>query len=134
MTLELTETVLMENPERSKRVLRDIKRLNEGIRIAVDDFGTGYSSLSYLTQFSVDSLKIDRSFVLEMDQEISRKVIRTIIDLGESLDLNVIAEGVETEDQFRQLREHNCRLFQGYYLSRPLEFSDLKELLGRSTG
>ncbi len=116
--LEITESTLMRFPERSVLVLQGMHEL--GLRIAVDDFGTGYSSMAYLTHLPLDTLKIDRNFFLaETHRDRNRKVIEAITALGHSLDLEIIAEGVETELQLNLAREVGCDLLQGYYFGRP---------------
>ena len=127
--LELTETMIMENPELSRQKIDLIKGMNEGVKVSIDDFGTGYSSLSYLTQYAVDFLKIDRSFVSGMDKSENVKVIKTIINLATSLGFQVVAEGVETENQLEQLIENECHFFQGFLFSGPLPFKQMGELL-----
>ena len=92
-----------------------------GVRISLDDFGTGYSSLSYLRRFPVDTLKIDRSFVVAMDEsDECREIIRTVLNLAMTLGLEVIAEGAETEAQIRYLESLDCKFCQGYFYSRPV--------------
>jgi EAL domain-containing protein (putative c-di-GMP-specific phosphodiesterase class I) len=100
-----------------------MQRLKEiGVRMSIDDFGTGYSSLSNLHRLPLDSLKIDRAFVTQMDESgESDEIIRTIVALARSLDLEVIAEGIETKQQLNQLRMLECQMGQGYYYSRPLD-------------
>lgn len=101
--------------------------VGHGVRISVDDFGTGYSSLSYLRKFPVHTIKIDRSFISEMSATNADSTIsKSIIDLGHSLHLKVVAEGVETEEQWALLQHIGCDYIQGYFISKPLE---LKELL-----
>jgi diguanylate cyclase (GGDEF)-like protein len=127
LILEITETVLMQHLERGV-----LSRLNElGMQIAVDDFGTGYSSLQYLQRFPIDILKIDRSFVGEARVLDERALAKAIIDLGKSLKLRVIAEGLESEEQVFRLFDLGCRWGQGYYYSRPRPASELEELLSR---
>jgi diguanylate cyclase (GGDEF)-like protein/PAS domain S-box-containing protein len=119
VTLEMTESVFMDDGRANARVLSRLHDL--GLRIAIDDFGTGYSSLSYLRRFPIDVIKVDRSFVaglLESRQD--RAVTKAMIDLAQSLDLDLIAEGIETTDQLELLRELGCRLGQGYLLDRPM--------------
>ncbi|MDB6446834.1 MULTISPECIES: bifunctional diguanylate cyclase/phosphodiesterase [Pseudomonas] len=120
LELEITESVLMQNIDTTVAVLKAIKQL--GIRLAIDDFGTGYSSLSYLQKFPVDVLKIDQSFVgdLSIDSN-DAKLVSTIISLGRSLNLHIIAEGVETLEQLEFLKAHQCEEAQGYYFSRAVE-------------
>ena len=127
LVIELTESVLMHNSESVLATLQELKKL--GVRIAIDDFGTGYSSLSYLHRFPIDILKIDRSFVERLGGvEGGEDFARAIITLGGTLDLEVVAEGIELEHQQRELIELGCVAGQGYYYSRPallheLEFS-----------
>ena len=119
LELEITETMIMADPARAAATLG---RLNElGVRIAIDDFGTGYSSLAYLSGLPVDEIKIDRSFVAAMDENLSdAAIVRSTIDLGRNLGLDVVAEGVETEETWLALRELGCDAAQGYFLSRPV--------------
>lgn len=120
LCLELTESAVMSDPERALPVLRGLHGL--GVRIAVDDFGTGYSSLAYLRRLPVDEVKIDKSFVLGLASDLGDlAVVRSIIDLGHSLGLTVIAEGVEQDATRDQLVEMGCDVAQGYLFSRPLE-------------
>jgi EAL domain-containing protein (putative c-di-GMP-specific phosphodiesterase class I) len=119
LRLEITETVAMSDAERARTVLGDLKGL--GVRISLDDFGTGYSSLSYLRRFPVDTLKIDRSFVVAMDEsDECREIIRTVVNLAMTLGLEVIAEGAETEAQIKYLESLQCKFGQGYFYSRPV--------------
>ena len=129
MKIELTETSVMNNPEQARRKIQHIKTLNNDIKIAIDDFGTGYSSLAYLTRYSVDYLKIDKSFVMQMENEENMKVVKTIIDLGVSLGLEIVAEGVETKDQLAVLTGYGCHMFQGFYFSPPIPFPKLVDML-----
>jgi diguanylate cyclase (GGDEF)-like protein len=134
LMLEITETVLMENPERAAQALAELRSL--GIRIAVDDFGTGYSSLSHLQRFPVDVLKIDKSFIdpLVKSDESSAALVTAIIGLARSLGLDVIAEGIEHETQLRRLIELGCDQGQGFHMSRPLGGRAAESLLtGYST-
>ena len=134
LMLEITETVLMENPERAAQALAELRSL--GIRIAVDDFGTGYSSLSHLQRFPVDVLKIDKSFIdpLVKADESSAALVTAIIGLARSLGLDVIAEGIEHENQLRRLIELGCEQGQGFHMSRPLGGRAAESLLsGYST-
>ena len=119
LRLEITESTIMEDPVRALAVLDAIHK--KGIGLALDDFGTGYSSLSYLKRLPVDELKIDKSFVTHMHTDDDDAVIvRSTIDLGRNLGLEVVAEGVETKEHWDQLTELGCDLAQGYYLSRPI--------------
>ena len=119
LTFELTESAVMQDPQRALPVLRQLHEL--GVSLAVDDFGTGYSSLSYLRRLPVDEVKIDKSFVLGMGSDLSDlAVVRAIVDLGHSLSLSVVAEGVEEDAVRHQLAEMGCDVAQGYLFSRPL--------------
>lgn len=119
LVLEMTESVLVADPVGSARRLQELRGL--GVQIAIDDFGTGYSSLSYLRQFSVDILKIDQSFVNSIsEQDGLPALIRGRIDLGRTLDLDVVAEGIELADQLHILREAQCPFGQGFLFARPL--------------
>ncbi len=116
---ELTESAVMTDPERALPVLRALHEL--GVRIAVDDFGTGYSSLAYLRRLPVDEVKIDKSFVLGLASDLGDlAVVRAIVDLGHSLGLGVVAEGVEQDATRDQLVEMGCDVAQGFLISRPL--------------
>jgi predicted signal transduction protein with EAL and GGDEF domain len=118
LELEITESVMIDDTALALTTLNKLK--DAGIRISLDDFGTGYSSLSYLQKFSFDKIKIDRSFVWEMPgNENSRSIVRAIIALAHSLQITVIAEGVETEEQLNILRVEACNQIQGYLLGRP---------------
>jgi EAL domain-containing protein (putative c-di-GMP-specific phosphodiesterase class I) len=119
LSLEITETTIMHDPFRALATLR---RLNEmGIRLAIDDFGTGYSSLSYLKRLPVHEVKIDKTFIMNMvDDADDAAIVRSTIDLARNLGLEVVAEGVETEEVRRQLIALGCDVMQGYHLSRPL--------------
>jgi len=129
LKIEVTESYIMKHPENAIAKMEEIKRKNVGIRIAIDDFGTGYSSLSYLTTFPIDILKIDQSFVIHLDVRQNTKIINTIITMAHSLDLEIVAEGVETETQLRYLREKNCHAFQGFYFSKPRPADQMTKLL-----
>jgi len=108
-----------------------LKRL--GVRFSIDDFGTGYSSLAYLKRLPMDEIKIDRSFVRDITTDPSdANLVEIIITMAERLGLAVVAEGVETEEQLDFLRDKGCRLFQGYYFSRPQTLEDFTELISKS--
>ncbi|CAN7447920.1 EAL domain-containing protein [Mesorhizobium amorphae] len=127
LELEITETVLMEE---SDTVLKTLSQLRDlGIRIALDDFGTGYSSLGYLRRFPVDKIKIDRSFIRDMDNRDTAAIVRTVIGLGAQLGITVTAEGVETEAQLDMLREAGCVEAQGYLIGVPSKAADINRLL-----
>lgn len=124
LELELTESALMGSAQDSVVTLNELRQL--GVTIAIDDFGTGYSSLAYLKIFPVNELKIDRSFVRDIpDEVLATEVAAAIIALGHSLNLSVVAEGVETEAQLEFLRNQNCHSFQGFLVSKPLPADDL---------
>ncbi|BCQ69485.1 transcriptional regulator [Pseudomonas sp. Eqa60] len=130
LELEITEGVLLQNVEVTLATLLAIKAL--GVRLAVDDFGTGYSSLSYLRKFPVDVLKIDQSFIHGLSHEHKDAVlVSAIINLGRSLNLKVIAEGVETHQQLTFLQQQGCEEAQGYYFSKALPAEDFARLLGK---
>jgi EAL domain-containing protein (putative c-di-GMP-specific phosphodiesterase class I) len=118
LTLEITESGIMD-PRRGLAALEQLAAI--GVRIAIDDFGTGYSSLSYLARLPVHELKIDQSFVRAMATEPqSASIVRTVVDLGESLGLTVVAEGIEDRVTWDHLRAAGCHVAQGYYVSRPI--------------
>jgi diguanylate cyclase (GGDEF)-like protein len=120
LELELTESVIMANPEQNADTLRACRRL--GISLAIDDFGTGYSSLAYLKRLPLTTLKIDREFISDLTHDTDDAAITsTIITMGQSLALKVVAEGVETYDQYEFLREHGCDEVQGHWVARALE-------------
>ena len=130
LTLELTENVLMDRVDGAVDTLTRLRDL--GVGLSIDDFGTGYSSLSYLSTLPIDSLKIDASFVRGMrNGSKEAEVVRAIVTLGASLGKSVIAEGIETESQFDQLRGMGCESGQGYHLSRPLAVENVELLLDR---
>ena len=127
--LEITESTLLGNDESTVRVLTELKR--EGFRIALDDFGTGYSNLAYLQKYRLDCIKIDRSFIAAL--ETSEPLAEIVVAIGGWLDLDVVAEGVETEAQRRWLEQRDCVEFQGYLFSKPLPAEELTALLHRAS-
>ena len=128
LEIELTESSIMKNMEESSCILRELKQM--GLRVAIDDFGTGYSSLAYLKRFPLDILKIDSSFIRDIPGDGDNEAIATaIIAMAHSLNLEVIAEGVETEDQLSFLRSHKCGGVQGYFFSPALPGEQMKEYL-----
>jgi EAL domain-containing protein (putative c-di-GMP-specific phosphodiesterase class I) len=128
LELEITETVAMQNGSMTIGVLRQLREL--GIRIGIDDFGTGYSSLSNLKNFPIDTLKIDQSFVRDLTTDANDAAIATtVIAMAHSLNLRVIAEGVETAEQLVFLKQRGCHEVQGYLISKPLPVQSLKKLL-----
>lgn len=131
---ELTESLMMHNAEAKRRVVQALK--NHGYRIFIDDFGTGYSSLSYLRQFSVDGVKIDKSFIAGLPgDKTNAALVRTIIAVARELDLLVIAEGIEEREQAQYLASQGCHQLQGYYFARPMAAEDLvRRFAGDETG
>uniref|UniRef100_A0A7C4AHL9 EAL domain-containing protein n=1 Tax=Fundidesulfovibrio putealis TaxID=270496 RepID=A0A7C4AHL9_9BACT len=128
LELEITESVIMDRGVASIGMLEELKAL--GLRLLVDDFGTGYSSLSYLHRFPIDMLKIDRSFISEIDATGRHtESVRAIVGLGRNLGLGLVAEGVETESQLAVIRTLGCQLAQGYLFSRPLSAQDIVTFL-----
>lgn len=124
LTLEITETRLMKDPDRAAERLASLKKL--GLRIAIDDFGTGYGSLAYLRRFRVDALKIDRSFISGMPtSEESAAIVHSLIQLGKTLGLETLGEGIEEPDQLLQLQQEHCDFGQGFLLSRPLDVENM---------
>ena len=131
LVIEVTETALMKDADSTVSRLRQLKQL--GVKIAIDDFGTGYSSLAYLRQFPVDVLKIDRAFVSTMDgSEDSLALIRTMVELGRSLGLLTLAEGIEDEHQLECLRSNNCHSGQGFMFSKPVEPAMVEALMAHT--
>ena len=130
LTLELTETVLMDDPAMSVQRLSELKRL--GVRLAIDDFGTGYSSLAYLRQFPVDELKIDKSFIDTIGTaEADLAIVRTVIELARILGLHTTAEGIESRQQADLLHRLGCESAQGYHFARPMDSRDVAGFLAR---
>jgi EAL domain-containing protein (putative c-di-GMP-specific phosphodiesterase class I) len=129
LKLEITETVLMKNADFAASRLEKLRA--RGIQLCIDDFGTGYSSLSYLQRFPVSTLKIDRSFIAQMDSESSKSagIVQAIILLANSLGMTVVAEGIETTEQFWQLKALQCEYGQGYFFSKPLALDGVEKLL-----
>lgn len=125
LKLEITESVVMENAEAAVRILEKLKQLN--VKISIDDFGTGYSSLSYLHRFSVDILKVDRSFVSRMHLGGDNlEIVRTVVTLGQALKMQVVAEGVETPEELAMIKELGCDYAQGYFFAKPMPLEDLR--------
>ena len=120
--------MLVENPEETIESLKKLKDL--GMSVSIDDFGTGYSSLSYLTRFPLDSLKVDRAFVANLpDDRDAVAIVRAIISMAKNLGLNIIAEGVENENQVSFLHALGCQVGQGYLFSKPIPAEDFQKLL-----
>jgi diguanylate cyclase (GGDEF)-like protein/PAS domain S-box-containing protein len=128
LKLEVTESTVMEHSEKSMNILSELHAL--GVSLSTDDFGTGYSSLSYLQRFPFDRLKIDRSFINIMDEnEKSRSIVKTILMLGENLNIEVVAEGIETVAHLEKLRSLGCKAGQGYLFSRPIDRESAEQFL-----
>ena len=126
--LEITETLMMEDPDHAADALNKLKAL--GVLIAIDDFGTGYSSLSYLHQFPLDTLKIDRAFVINMDKsKSSNRIVRSIAQLALSLEMDIVAEGIEEQTQMDYLRDLGCQYGQGYFMAKPMPAGEIIELI-----
>lgn len=127
LELEITEGTVMQSP---KPAIDTMKKLRaRGIHLAMDDFGTGYSSLAYLKQFPLNTLKIDKAFIDDMDSARGRNMVDTIVTIAHNLSLSVVAEGVETKEQLEQLRKLRCEIIQGYYYSKPLSAEDFAAFL-----
>ncbi|MDQ7047032.1 MAG: EAL domain-containing protein [Sulfurovum sp.] len=131
ITIEITESQMMKNPELTIVALKELHTL--GIKIAIDDFGTGYSSLSYLKRLPIDIVKIDKSFIenLSEDEE-DLAITQAIIALAKSLNLRVLAEGVETLEQKNILIKNGCKYIQGHYYSKPVPAKRIEKLLMKS--
>ncbi|HEV2800124.1 MAG TPA: EAL domain-containing protein [Pyrinomonadaceae bacterium] len=128
LKLEITESAVMDNVETATEMLKKLRAL--GIKLSIDDFGTGYSSLSYLHRFPIDTLKVDRSFVVNMSEDSENvEIVRTIVSLAQNLGMNVIAEGVETKEQLAALRRLGCENGQGYLFSKPVNAKAAENLI-----
>ena len=131
LKLELTESLLLEDIEDTIATMNALRKI--GVRFSLDDFGTGYSSLQYLKLLPLDQLKIDQSFVRDISSDNSdRAIVRTIIAMAHSLNLNVIAEGVETDDQLNLLLKKGCAHYQGYLFGKPMPIEKFEALLKQS--
>ena len=128
LTLEMTESVFLQDSERAHVVLSELKKM--GVNLALDDFGTGYSSLNYLKRFPIDIVKIDQGFVADMtDDPASHAIVSAVIELAHLLGMTVVAEGVETVEQRDQLALLGCDHSQGFYFARPMPAEDLDVLM-----
>lgn len=128
LELELTEGMLMHDTDKAYSLLKDL--LDHGVRVALDDFGTGYSSLGYLHHFPVNKIKIDCSFVREMEQSLEmREICRAIVKLGRILNCDIVAEGVEHNSQLDIVSHIGCHIVQGYLLGRPMPAAEATEFL-----
>ena len=128
--LELTESLIMQDPQAAQQTLRNLERY--GVRLAIDDFGTGYSSLSYLKRFPIDTIKIDRTFIADVTNNADDAAIAlAVINLGHSLGMTVVAEGVEPAAQLEFLRMHGCDEVQGFFFSAAIPAAEVPVLLKR---
>ena len=133
LELEITETSVMDRSEAGLRALADLRTL--GVRLVLDDFGTGWSSLAYLRQMPLDMIKIDRSFVTQLDEaDRNVAIVQAVLSLAHGLGISVVAEGIETPRQARRLRELGCDLGQGYVWSRPLAAEQIESVLWTGPG
>ena len=131
LEFEITESSLIDDPQHAQNNIKTIKDL--GASIAIDDFGTGYSSLAYLKKFSIDVLKIDRSFISDLaDKQDDQAIIETIIGMARNLGLSVVAEGVENKTQADFLLQRGCYIAQGYLFSKPLAENECRKLLTKN--
>jgi EAL domain-containing protein (putative c-di-GMP-specific phosphodiesterase class I) len=130
LCLDITETLYITVLEGNTEALDDLRRM--GVHISIDDFGMGYSSLSYLKRLPADTLKIDKSFVAGLGEDVQdTAIVQMVIDLAHSLGMEAVAEGVETQEQAEQLKEMGCDLGQGYYFAKPLPPEAASEYLAR---
>ena len=128
LKLEITESAVMDDVETATEMLKKLRAL--GVKLSIDDFGTGYSSLSYLHRFPIDTLKVDRSFIVNMSEDSENvEIVRTIVSLAQNLGMNVIAEGVETNEQLTALRKLGCESGQGYLFSKPVDAKSAENLI-----
>jgi EAL domain-containing protein (putative c-di-GMP-specific phosphodiesterase class I) len=128
LTLEITESMLMEEPERAQVILSDLRSL--GVSIAIDDFGTGYSSLANLKRLRIDEVKIDKAFVRGLGKNADpadAAIVQAVVAMAHPLQCEVVAEGVESGEEWTYLQELGCDLAQGYYCSRPLPAAELEQ-------
>ncbi|NLJ78215.1 MAG: EAL domain-containing protein [Tissierellia bacterium] len=129
----MTETLFTQNYRMINETIGRLSRL--GVKLSIDDFGTGYSSLSQLCQFNIHNLKIDRSFIAGVDKDINKgKIVKAVISLANSLNVGLIAEGVETREQLNFLRENECTTVQGYLFSRPVGIEKIEKMLVKHEG
>ncbi len=131
LDLEITESLAMSNADHNIRILKALKAL--GVSISIDDFGTGYSSLSYLHSFPIDTIKIDRSFITNSETSEGQAIVKTIIAMANSLNLSVVAEGIEKESHVKILQERSCDIFQGYKFGKPMQAKDFQKYLDNQT-
>ncbi len=132
LMLEVTESAMMRDPDKSMETLSKLNSI--GVAISIDDFGTGHSSLAYLKQLPVNEIKIDKSFVMNMtENEDDRKIVRSVIDLGHTFDLQVVAEGIESKQILTELRKMGCDIGQGYFISRPLPMDEMLQWINSTS-
>jgi len=132
LNIEITESALMDDPSMAEDILKQLKNL--GANVCIDDFGTGYSSLSYLQRFPIDVVKVDRSFINDVDDDPdSQAIVRTVFSLGESLGLKIVAEGIETPAQLAFLESEGCRYVQGFLFYKPLTADEIEALFSRDS-
>jgi EAL domain-containing protein (putative c-di-GMP-specific phosphodiesterase class I) len=130
LTLEITETSVISNPDQALNVLRQVRAL--GVRLSVDDFGTGYSSMAYLQDMPITEVKIDRCFISRMnDEDQSRAIVHAVLDLARNLNLQVVAEGVEDQQTWDELSALGCDISQGFFFSKPLPPAELADWITR---
>ena len=130
LTLEITESLLLQDTGEAMETLNKIDEM--GIHLSIDDFGTGYSALAYLSKFPIRQVKIDRSFVMDIcDNQSDASLVRAIIAMALSLDKELVAEGIETQEQADLIEQYGCHQAQGYLYSKPVSFSDFIHLLQR---
>ena len=126
--LEITESVLMQDHDAVRRELVALREL--GVRVAIDDFGTGYSALTYLRDFPIDMVKMDQSFVDDLSAgRGDQALVRSVVEMGEALDMQIVAEGIERRDQLDHLSDMRCSVGQGYYFARPLDGDGMGRLI-----
>ena len=126
--LEITESVLMQDRDAVRDELTALQEL--GVRVAIDDFGTGYSALTYLRDFPIDMVKMDQSFVNDLSAgRGDQALVRSVVELGEALDMQIVAEGIESRAQLDHLSEMRCNVGQGYFFARPLDSDGMSEML-----
>ncbi|MAB21456.1 MAG: bifunctional diguanylate cyclase/phosphodiesterase, partial [Idiomarina sp.] len=128
ITFEITESLLMSNKQRQLQILHYLR--SQGVQLAIDDFGTGYSSINYLQRYPVDYIKIDRSFLNQApDDRVQVALLDALLRVARALDIDVIAEGVETKRQWELLQQQQCDFAQGYFISEPLTLDKLLDFL-----
>jgi len=131
LELEITESVLLESAYVVKRNLNYLKE--QGVRISIDDFGTGYNSLNYVQELDINGIKIDRTFIHNIKVDVNKAIIDSTIKFGHDINIEITAEGVETEEQYEYLKSRQCDKVQGYYFSKPLLPEEMGEFLKTHT-